>query len=159
MRRLRAPAQRGGDDGQVLPLILVFTVIAASLVLVAASASSVHLARQRLQSLADAAALDAADALDESAFYSGGARPADGVPLTDASVRASVAEHVALVGAADRFSGFAVDRGTGTPDGRTAEVTLVAVVPLPLLPPVVDGWEDGVPLRVTARARAGLIAP
>ena len=158
MRRLLAPA-RAGDEGQVLLLVLVYTVIAASLVLVAASASSVHLARKQLLALADAAALDAADALDTGAFYAQGARPGEGVPLTDASVRASVGEHVALVGATERFTGFAVAPGTGTPDGRTAQVILVAVARVPLLPPVVDGWEDGVPLRVTARARAGLAAP
>ena len=159
MSRRHRLGGRRDDDGQVLLLVLVYTVIAASLVLVVASASSVHLARKQLLSLADAAALDAADALDTGAFYAGGAQPGDGVPLTDASVRASVDEHVSLVAAAERFDSFAVAPGTGTPDGRTAEVTLVAVARIPLLPPVVEGWEDGVPLRVTARARAGLVAP
>jgi pilus assembly protein CpaF len=46
----------------------------------------------------------------------------------------------------------------GPPDGRTAEVALVAPVRPPLLPAVTT-WTGGVPLRVTARARAGLLQP
>lgn len=148
-----------GDEGQVTLLVLVYCLIAASLVLVVASVSSVHLERKQLLALADAAALDAADALEESTYYTAGALPGDGVPLSDASVRASASSYLALVGAAERFEGFALAAPTGSPDGRTAEVTLVATARPALLPAVVTSWAGGVPLQVTARARAGLLQP
>jgi hypothetical protein len=150
---------RGDDSGQVLLLILVYCLITVSLVGVVASASAVHLERKRLLSLADAAALDAADALDSDAFYRRGTSPGDGVPLTDASVRASVREYVELAGARERFEDFAVASSTGTSDGRTAEVTLVARARPPLLTAAVPAFTHGVPLVVTARARTGLAAP
>jgi uncharacterized membrane protein len=153
---MRRPA---GEDGQVLLLILVYALISVALVTVVVSASAVHLQRKRLLAVADAAALDAADALDADAFYRQGTSPGDGVPLTDASVRASVQEYVTLAGAPGRFEDFAVAPSTGTSDGRTAEVTLVAVARPPLLSSVISAFSDGVPLRVTARARTGLGGP
>lgn len=145
-----------GEDGQVLLLILVYTLITVTLVTVVASASAVHLERKRLLALADAAALDAADAVDLGAFFADGASPGGGVPLTDASVRASVEEYVELAGAPGRFDGFAVAASTGTPDGRTAEVTLVATAEPPLLSIVIAAFSDGIPLVVTGRARTTL---
>jgi uncharacterized membrane protein len=153
---MRRPA---GEDGQVLLLILVYALIAVALVTVVVSASAVHLQRKRLLAVADAAALDAADALDSDAFYRQGTGPGDGVPLTDASVRSSVQQYVTLAGAPARFEDFAVAPSTGTSDGRTAEVTLVAVARPPLLSSVISAFSDGVPLRVTARARTGLGGP
>ena len=153
MRRLPA---RGRDDGQVLLLIITYAVIALLLVTVVVSASAVHLERKRLLAVADAAALDASDAVDIAALYDGGAYPDGGVPLTDSSVRASVEDYIELVGADATFESFAVAGTTGTTDGETAEVTLVAVARLPLLSSVLGDYANGVPLRVTARARTGL---
>ena len=51
---------------------------------------------------------------------------------------------------------LAYKQTTGTTDGETAEVTLVAVARLPLLSSVLGDYADGVSLRVTARARTGL---
>lgn len=150
---MRRPA---GDDGQVLLLILVYALIALALVTVVASASAVHLERKRLLAVADAAAADAADAVDLDAFYTGGTSPESGVPLTDASVRASVQDYLTLLGAPTRFEDLAVADGTGTPDGRTAQVRLTAVARPPLLTSVIDTFADGVRLDVTSRARTDL---
>lgn len=156
-RVLRSGRDGRRDDGQILLLLLGYALIALVLVTVVASASSVHLQRKRLLAVADAAALDAADALDVATFYGPrGVRPGDGVPLTDASVREAVAEHLALRGTATGVNSLRVAAPTGTPDGVTAEVTLAAVAQVPLVSVVLDGWSDGVPLRVTARARTGL---
>lgn len=150
---------RRDDGGQVLLLILVYALIAVVLVTVVASASAVHLERKRLLAVADAAALDAADALDADTFYRKGTSPGAGVPLTDASVRLSVEEYAELVGAAQRFERFAISPATGTPDGQTAQVTLSALARPPLLSSVISAFSDGVPLQVTSRARAGLGSP
>ncbi|HET9655941.1 MAG TPA: pilus assembly protein TadG-related protein [Kineosporiaceae bacterium] len=152
------PRQRG-DQGQVTLLILGYTLIAFAVVTVVAGASAVHLGRHRLLAVADAAALDAADALDRQGFYGhtasgpAGTGPTPVVRLSDASVRDSVRRYLADVGAEQRFRSLGVTDPTGSPDGTTAEVTLTAVVPLPLVGAVLAPWADGVPIRVTARAR------
>ncbi len=146
---------RRPDEGRVLLLVLVYTLISAALVLVVTSAASVHLTRHRLQTVADAAALDAADALDATRFYRGGAGP-DGapVPLSSDTVADSVTAYLSASGAAGRFQDLAVAPSTGSPDGTTAEVTLVAVSPPPPAGRLLASWSDGVPVTVTGRARA-----
>ena len=49
------------DEGSTLPLILVFLLVAAGLVVVAAGATALHLERLRLLAVADGAALAAAE--------------------------------------------------------------------------------------------------
>jgi hypothetical protein len=154
LRRFRAAR---GDDGQVLLLSIAYGVIALLLVTVVVSASSIHIERKRLQTLADSLAADAADAIDQGAFYRGeltGPEPGTALSLTDDGVRASVedrlARHRALV---QRFDGLAVVDAS-TPDGRTADVTLAAVAKPALISWVTAPWSDGIELRVTARARA-----
>ncbi len=159
---------RDPDRGQVTLLILVYSVICFALASVVAGASAVHLGRHRLLAVADAAALDAADALDKPSFYSGRGTGGDGatnpiagpgadrpvVVLSDQSVRQSVRRYLIDAGAPERLHQLAIAEPTGTPDGATAEVTLVAVVRLPVLSPVLAAWWEGVPIRVTSRARA-----
>lgn len=141
-------------------LIIVYTLIAFSLVTVVVGASAVHLARHRLLAVADAAALDAADALDRPGFYGAGgqsAGPGIGqrvVRLSDASVQDSVRRYLLDAGAQRHLPGLTVVDPTGTPDGSTAEVTLTAVIPLPLVSAVLAPWSDGVRIQVTAHARA-----
>ena len=66
-RRLRQRSE--GDDGQVLLLTLVYTLIAFSLIIVVVDATAVHLARTQLLDAADGTALDAADGIDASGTY------------------------------------------------------------------------------------------
>lgn len=149
--------QRRADDGQITLLVLGYAVIVLALVLTAVSATSVHLARHRLLSVADAAALDAADALDRRRFYAelqgAGPGPDQVVALTDESVRAGVAAYLGATPAAAGLGEVQVGDPTGAPDGFTAEVTLVTRAALPLLPAFLGG-RAGVTVRVTARARA-----
>ena len=151
----RAAPRRTDDAGQVLLLALVYGLIALLLVLVVVAASAVHLDRKRLLSLADAAALDAADAVDEAAYFEATARAEgiDAVPVTDATVLDSVVAYLERQDAPSRFVDLSVDASaTGTPDGESAVVVLTARS-LPLLPDVVaGGFTAGVPLRVTATA-------
>jgi hypothetical protein len=164
VRRPRLAAARAvsrpaaGDDGAVAPLVVIDAVVVIALVLVGASATELHLARTHLLSVADSAALDAADALDEAAYYREGVVPGQGVPLDDAGVRTSAAELLARTPQPGDLLGLSVAAPTGTPDGLTAEVTLAASVRPSLLPAWVG---DGVtvPLQVTSRAREGLVLP
>ena len=150
----RCPA-RTDDSGQVLLLALVYGLIAILLVLVVIAASAVHLDRKRLLALADAAALDAADALDEPAYFEAADRQEgiDAVPVTDATVRDAAVGYLQRQDAPSRFTDLRLDlAASGTPDGTTAVVVLTARS-LPLLPEAVAGpFTDGVPLRVSASA-------
>ncbi|WP_299040328.1 pilus assembly protein TadG-related protein [uncultured Pseudokineococcus sp.] len=143
-----------GDAGQVALLVLGYSVLALVVVLVVTAASAVHLERKRLWALADAAAADAADALDREAYYGGSGSLGTGVPLTDDGVRSAVQAHVARAGAAERFDGLAVAPGTGTPDGRTAEVVLVATADVPVLGLLPGTTATGGPLAITVTSRA-----
>lgn len=142
------------DGGSVLLLLLAYVVLALVTATVVAGASAVHLERKQLHALADSAALDAADAVDEQALYAGGLGEA--VPLTDAAVRESAQAYLDRAAAGEVVAGAAVGAATGTPDGVTAEVELVGVAPVPLVTWLVPQWADGVPLRVVARARASV---
>lgn len=157
------------DSGQIMLLTIGYALLALALILVLASASAVHLERKQLLALADAAALDAADALDAALYYTGAdlpASPADAgdaartadaavVPLTDETVRAAVVGHVERSPAAGGVTGLRIGEPTGTYDGSTAQVTLIGVARLPFVPWAIEGWSGGIPLRVTSSARAG----
>jgi hypothetical protein len=148
---------RRRDDGQITLLVLGYVVVALGLILTAASATTVHLTRHRLTAVADGAALDAADALDRQRFYAeiegAGPGPNQVVALTTESVRTSVARYLAATPAVAAFDDVEIADPTHTPDGFTAQVTLVTRARLPLLP-VIIGRRAGVDVRVTARARA-----
>jgi uncharacterized membrane protein len=149
----RCEPEAGSDSGQVMLLIIVYAAIALSLILVVFSASSVHLDRKRLFAVADAAALDAADDLDRGGYFDRGVTSGDGVPLSDASVRASVEQY--LAGHPTSLHDVTIVSAT-SPDGRTAQVTLSAPSRLPFTAGVLDEWSDGVLLQVTSSSRAPL---
>lgn len=143
------------DDGQVMLLSIGYGVLALLLVTVVVSATSVHLDRKRLLDTADLAALAAADAIDVPTYYARGPAPEGSlVGLTPASVRAAVEEHLLASPQAARLTDLAVVEATTT-DGRTARVTLRSVARIPLLSEITAPWADGIPLQVTAQARAG----
>ena len=131
---MRRPSTRRGEEGSTLPLILVFGVVALILVLVVAAATDLYLARKRLFTLADGAALVGAESfrLDEVRAGPAGARPA----LTGAEVDRAVGDYLATE-PADGFDGLRLDRATSA-DGRSAVVTLSArwdpPVPIPFVP-------------------------
>ncbi|MGF1660956.1 MAG: pilus assembly protein TadG-related protein [Kineosporiaceae bacterium] len=163
---MSTPAGPGGDgaatpprtdDGSVLLLTIGYAVVALLLVTVVAGASSVYLQRKQLLAVADAAALDAADAVDRPGYYAaldaGGELAA--VPLTDATVGDAAATVVAASPAAAR-TGARVAPGTGSPDGLSAVVVLTGRARLPVVSPVLDTWSGGIPLVVRAEATAPL---
>lgn len=134
--------RRLDDDGSVLLLTIGYAVLAIALVLVCANATSLYLAQKRLDSLADAAALAAADGFTFSVT--------DGVPraeLTDEGVSAQAEEFVAAVG------GGAALTAASAPDGRSARVTVTAAWHPPVFSLFVP---DGVLLGATATSRNAL---
>lgn len=152
-RRARSGDTRG-DDGQVALLVLVYTLISLSFVAVAVDATAVHLARTQLLDAADAAALDAAAALDEGALYAGGVT--EDLPVTDALVRDQAAAYLSAYDGPARLSQVEIGDGTGSVDGASATVELTAVVRLPIAASVVAAWNGGITITVTSTARASL---
>lgn len=150
--RVRAATARD-DDGQIMLLAIAYGVLALLLVTAVVSASGIHLERKRLLALADLAALDAADALDHDLYYqrAGELTRDDPVPVTDASVRASVEAYLAQAPEAHRFTDLALVDATVV-DGTTTRVSLHAVTRPVLLTWVTAPWSDGISLDVTAHA-------
>lgn len=134
-------------------LILGFAVIAIMLVTGGVAVTSVQLARIRLYDTCDAAALDAADAIDLGA-YAGGVT--DAVPVADRTVRASAAEFVASRPLPVGVRAWSVAPGTGSPDGRTAVVRMQATATLPLVGALLESLGGSVQVTVESTARAGL---
>lgn len=139
------------ETGSISLYLLGLAVIAMTLVAGTVAVTSAHLARIRLLDVADGAALDAANALDASAYSRG---VGDAVPLSDASVRGRAA---AYVGSLERPPGVLAWRlgpRTGSPDGRSAVVALVGEVELPLVGGALSDLGASLTVSVVSTARA-----
>jgi Flp pilus assembly protein TadG len=148
LRRLR-----GEDDGQLLLLMLAYTVIAAVLITVVVDVSQAYLYRRSLLAAADAAALSAANQPDLDVVYTGD-NPAV-LPLSQDGTLRAVEQYAADAELADRFRDFQVV--TVDTDGAAVTVTLRAVVHLPLVNLVTSRWDGGYPVEARANARSPLV--
>lgn len=132
---LADPRRGRREQGQVGLLILGACVLALTLVVGVVNVTAVQLARTRLYDVVDAAALDAADAVDDAELYATGVT--GGLPLTDETVTGSVERYLAATPLPVNVSSWRVERavaraGTGRAAAPAAEVTLVATVEPPL---------------------------
>lgn len=133
---------RDDESGSILPLTLGYAVLAIALILVCVNATSLYLAQKRLDALADAAALAAADGF--SLTLEGGVPRAE----LDADRMRTQAQSVI-----DVAPGDAVLVGAWTADGASARVTVAGAWHPPVFSPFVP---DGVPLEATATSRNAL---
>jgi uncharacterized membrane protein len=131
-----------GEEGTILPLVLGYVVVALAAVFVCVCATSLYLDQKRLDGLADAAALAAADGF--TLVVEGDEPRAE---LTSAGVHEQ-AEALLSVAALD-----AALVSAETPDGVSARVTVAGVWHPPLVSLFVP---DGVPLEATATSRTAL---
>jgi uncharacterized membrane protein len=139
-------AWRGGRDeaGTVAVLIIGFTVVIAMMVAVVVDASAAYLRRQNLSSLADGAALAAADGIQGEQVYTTGL--AERAVIDPRVAEALVAAHLGAVGAARTYPGL-------TYHVDTAEDRVVVRVSAPLdLPLTLPGLGDGTRVSGTAAA-------
>lgn len=118
------------EQGRVLILGAGLFALLALLVMGGIDVTAVQLARVQMIDAADAAALDAADAVDPGAIYRGGV--GQQVSLSDQSVRADAAASLGRQHRPGQVTGWAVVGGTGSVDGRTARVILRGTVRPPL---------------------------
>ena len=144
---LRLP---GGDDGQLLLLVLVYALITAALVTVVVDVSKAFLHRRSLVAAVDGAALAAANQPDLDAVYNSSGREV--LPLSESGARDAVEQYVADARLAARFDGFRiVDVST---DGETVTVSFSSTVRMPFVNLVVS--RGGYPIDATASARSPL---
>lgn len=138
----RRTIDRPDDEGSVLILTLGYAVLALVVVLICTAATSLYLAQKRLDAVADAAALAAADGFELTI--------AAGEPvasLSDAEVREEAQLMVAQIG------GGATLVSAETPDGVSARITVAGA----WHPPVVTLFvPDGLALEATATSRTAL---
>ena len=133
------------DDGTILVLLLGFTAVLLLMVAVVVNVSSVILAKRALVSVADGAAVSAAQSLDLDALYSQGL-DSGRIPLDLSTARARVAAYEAQAAAAQPGLQLVVEV---SPDGSTAIVRGRREVTLPF--GRILGFD---PVRVDAEARA-----
>jgi uncharacterized membrane protein len=154
---------RRADDGQLTVLVIGFTFILVVLVVVGVDVSKVFLARRSLSSVADAAALAAAQSADRAAIYAGAASCGGVLPIDHAAaeeqVDASLADDLP-----DLRQTFAVVQPPAVvvADGRvTIQLTGDVKVPFGRVLAVLDpGRADGrVHVSVSASAESPISAP
>ena len=121
------------ERGQTTLLIIGFAIVAIMMVAVVVDASAAYLRRTGLDSLADGAALAAADGVQGRQVYEGGlGKRAEIDPVV---ARRYVAEYLRDTGATRRYPGIAYDVDAST---DRVVVHVAAPLDLPITPP---GWD------------------
>ena len=135
--------RRRSEAGQTSVLIIGFFVLAVLLVVVVVDASAAYLHRQRLDAVADGAAIAAVDGLRETSIYQNGL--GERAVLDPGQARALVGAYLRGVGAS-RYRGLHYQVFT-TADSVTVRVS--AQMDLPLAP---AGWGSDTRVDSTAAA-------
>ena len=145
-------SQRGeAEQGSVLILTIGFAIVIMLLVAVVVDASKLFLTRRALASVADGAAVSAAQDVDPESVYT--SPSGEALPLSATKVTADVQAYVRRAAAETGLTDLTV---VGvTVQGPDVTVTLSAHSVLPLVGLVV-GQTDGVLISVTARARSAV---
>jgi uncharacterized membrane protein len=120
------------EGGQTTVLIVGLAVIVMLLVGVVVDASAAYLRRSGLDSLADGAALAAADGIQGRQVYEGGLGAR--AEIDPSVARTFVADYLRATGAARRYPGLSVDVQAAT---DRVVVRVAAPLDLPITPP---GW-------------------
>ena len=137
---------RAGEEGSILPLIFGFFAVALALILVATAATSLYLERSRLYTLADGAALAAADSLVLELAAVGGA--GGSARIDDVELRAQASDYLRAATIGRRNPVTLVS--ASSPDARGARVRLAAV----WRPPIASAFVPrGVRIEVEGNAR------
>ena len=139
-------ADPSDETGSTLLLTIFYCVLGLALVLVVVSASSLYLERKRLFTLADGAALAAAEAWELDSVRIEGERLA--LELDSVAVADAAADYLGDAG--HSLDGLELVRAASD-DGQSATITLRAVWHAPIS---TDFVPVTVPIEVTATARS-----
>jgi hypothetical protein len=152
------------DDGQLTLLVVGYVAIATVLIVVGIDVSKVFLARRALASVADSAALSAAQSLDRAAIYAGeGGGCGDLLPIDPVAARIAVVDQIDD-DALDLQHSFAVlDSPETSVDAGTVTVHLGGEVSVPfgrVLGVLLPGHPDGhVRVDVASAASSPVATP
>lgn len=127
MSKPRFGIRTGDERGSVLLLGVGFVIVCLLAIAVVTDVSAAFLQRRSLMSLADAAALAGAQAIDRDAYYANGATT--GTRLDPGSVRAAATAHIVRANASLALPGLRVD--AISTDGVRVLVALSAPLQLP----------------------------
>jgi uncharacterized membrane protein len=137
---------KSDEGGSTLLLAIFYCFLGLSIVIVVASATTLYLERKRLFTVADGAALAAAEAWALDAVRIDGDRLA--ITLDDAEVRRAAADY--LADATTGLDDLELVRAASD-DGRSATVTVRAIWRAPIHTELVP---VAVPIEVTVTARS-----
>ncbi len=154
VHRRRAVLRRRRDEGQVSILIFGLLTIVLVLVIGGIDVTAAQIARTRLLDASDSAALDAANALDSGAAYSGGI--GSSIVVSNGTVETAAAANLASRPRPGGISSWQTAAGTGTTDGHTAVVVVQGVADLPMTGRLLRALGSSVTITVESRARAPL---
>lgn len=141
--------RQAGERGSILPLIFGFFAVALALVLVATAATSLYLERSRLYTLADGAALAAAQSLALEAALTAADPSAHRAAVVDSATLSTAASRYLKLATAGRSQPVTLV-SADSPDGRDAHVRLATRWRPPIITPFVPA---GIRVEVAASAR------
>ena len=138
------------DRGSIMPLLIGGCALALALVLGVTTATSLYLERKRLLSVADGAALVAAESFDYTSVPSFDAGGRVHPTVTSATVTAGARDYFATLPPGSSYGATLIS--ATTPDAHTAVVRVRAFWQPPLLS---HFFPTGFALEVESSARAG----
>ncbi|MGG5171241.1 pilus assembly protein TadG-related protein [Pseudarthrobacter sp. J1738] len=143
--------ERSNEGGQLMVMIIGYVLLSLLLATVVMAISNVYIEHKKLLSVADSAAVAAADSYSLGQNQGGSSPVAE---LNSQRVYNSAQDFLVKDNATVRFNALALDPRTGSTDGRTANVVLTAVVH----PPVVNFLiPDGIRIEASSTARSRLV--
>lgn len=152
----RVPLALADDDGRIMVLSLGFVVLVIMMLFVLVAVSSLHLERNRLQTLADNLATGAAQEITMLPVTTSADTPPNLPAPTQQQVEAFLREEIAGLPESTRRSLPGLRLVSVTLDHRTVSVRLEARGELPVLPPAVSRLVYPVRLEASGSARGNL---
>ena len=140
------------------PLYVIFAGVILGLITVVADSTQVYIYQRYLHSLADGAALAAADGIDEAGIYTGGLGEGQSVKLAEEHARRKVAEYMSKVEYRDSHQRTARCALGGIQGARVVTVQCQGSTALPLANWVTAGT-FGNRVTVTSEASAEAFTP
>lgn len=151
VKRLRTLVrERDRDDGRVLVLGIGLVMLLLVAIVGGIDTTTILLARMRMYDAADAAALDAADSIDEAGLYRTGVGST--LVLSNATVQQAAGASLAAQRTPAHVTRWAATGGT--PDGRTAMVQVTGSIRPPITGGVFKIFGQSVTITVESHARA-----